>query len=116
MKYKNSLITCAVVLTSPILTSCASVGAGLGSAVASGSPMDAAYQRDISAMTRYCTQNAEQLESMVSEVHKLELVHGITTESVTELAHNLLTIVSAYKTRVSCADPFGAYVTLRTGG
>lgn len=67
-------------------------------------------------MTAYCTQNAAQLNAMVAEVHHLEVTNGVHDENMTQLAGHLLTVVSAYKSRVNCADPFGAYVTLRTGG
>jgi hypothetical protein len=75
-----------------------------------------AYQRDINAMTKYCTQTPAQLESMVSAVSKIEAAHAVSDGSVTALAGNLLTAVSAYNTKTSCVDAFGAYATLRTGG
>jgi len=75
-----------------------------------------AYQRDITAMTAHCTQNPAQLSAMVAKVHQLEVSNGIHDETMTQLAGHLLTAVSAYKSRVSCADPFGAYLTLREGG
>jgi hypothetical protein len=66
-------------------------------------------------MTQYCTQNSAQLEAMVAKVHQLEVQRGATGETITQLAGHLLTVVTAYKSRVSCVDPFAAYLTLRTG-
>ena len=74
-----------------------------------------AYQRDITAMTRYCTQNPAQLDAMVAKVHQLEIQDGIDDETTTQLAGHLLTAVSAYQSRVSCVDTFAAYLTLRQG-
>ncbi len=67
-------------------------------------------------MTTYCTQDPAQLSAMVAKVHQLEASNGIHDETMTHLAGHLLTVVSAYKSRVSCVDPFGAYLTLREGG
>jgi hypothetical protein len=48
-------------------------------------------------------------------VHQLEVQGGAGGETITPLAGHLLTVVSAYKSRVSCVDPFAAYLRLRTG-
>jgi uncharacterized protein YceK len=87
-----------------------------GTDAASSPAPQTAYQRDIDAMTKYCTQNAAQLDSMVGAVHKIEVTHGITDETMTQLAGHLLTAVSGNASRLSCIDLFGAYVTLREGG
>lgn len=99
------------------LAGCASTS---GSPAASGSAPAPApttvYQRDINAMTKYCTQNPVQLNAMVAKVHQLEVQDGINDETMTQLAGHLLTTVSAYTSRVSCTDPFAAYLTLRQDG
>lgn len=53
---------------------------------------------------------------MVAKIHQLEVSDGIRDETMTQLAGHLLTVISAYKSRAPCADPFGAYLTLREGG
>jgi hypothetical protein len=78
--------------------------------------VSSAYQRDITDMTAYCTQDPAQLSAMVAKVHQLEVSNGIHGETMTQLAGHLLTAVSAYTSRVDCADPFGAYLTLREEG
>jgi hypothetical protein len=95
----------------------------LTAATACGSPAPApavppppAYQKAITSMTAHCTQDASQLQAMVASVRSIEVKAGITDESLTALAGHLATIVAAYKTPVSCTDPFAAYATMRTGG
>jgi hypothetical protein len=78
--------------------------------------LPAAEQAAIAAMARHCTQDAAQLASMVAETHTLEVKNGVTGESVTALAGHLATVVAAYGSKkVSCADPFAAYLTEREG-
>jgi hypothetical protein len=68
-------------------------------------------------MTAYCTQDAAQLAAMVGATHGLEVKAGITDESATEFAQNLLTLVKANGTTpVSCVQEFAAYLTLREFG
>ncbi len=66
-------------------------------------------------MAPYCTQDASQLAAMVDATHGIEVKAGIKDESETQLAQNLLKVVEANKSPMSCIDEFGAYVTMREG-
>jgi hypothetical protein len=89
---------------------------GTASPAPASSPAPAAYTRAITAMTVHCTQDAAQLGNMVTAVRDEEVKNGVTGETLTQLAGNLETVVAAYKTRVSCVQPFAAYLTMREGG
>ncbi len=79
--------------------------------------MPAAYTQAISKMTSYCTGTPAQIAAMVGATHDIEVKGGVTDESLTELAVNLEKVVSANSTPSSqCAQEFGAYATMRTGG
>jgi hemoglobin-like flavoprotein len=111
MRIRTALVAAPVV----ILAAACSASAPAQQAPAA-SPVTSAYQRDITAMTAHCAQDPAQLSAMVAKVHQLEVSTGIHDETMTQLAGHLLTAVSAYKSRVSCAEPFGAYLTLREEG
>jgi hypothetical protein len=92
--------------------------AGCGSSASSfaAPAMPAAEQQAITAMTAHCTQDAAQLAAMVTATHSLEVKAGITDESATALAGHLATVAAAYGAKkVSCVDPFAAYLTEREG-
>jgi hypothetical protein len=112
---RSRIVLAAAVPVLSVVTAC-SASAPQPPAPAASSAPPSAYQRDISAMTAYCTQDTAQLSAMVVKVHQLEVSDGIRDETMTQLAGHLLTVVSAYKSRVPCADPFGAYLTLRESG
>jgi len=102
----------------------AALAAGILAATACGSSSPApapasppsAYQKAITSMTAHCTQDAAQLQAMVASVRGIEAKAGVTDENLTAIAGHLATVVAAYKTPVSCTDPFAAYATMRTGG
>ncbi len=101
-----------VVAAAVAVTGCAN-SASTTTTASSAPP--SAYQQDITALTRYCTQDPAQLDAMVAKVHQLEIQDGIDDETMTQLAGHLLTAVSVYESRVSCIDTFAAYLTLRQG-
>ena len=105
----------AAALAAGILTATAACGSSPAAPSAAPSP-PAAYQKAIDSMTAHCTQDASQLQAMVASVRGIEVKAGITDENLTAIAGHLATVVSGYKTRVSCTDPFAAYATMRTGG
>jgi len=78
--------------------------------------MVAGYTQAITTMTRYCTQDAAQLESMLTATHNVEVRAGVTDESLTQLAGNLASVVAANGRPVSCVPEFAAYASLQTAG
>lgn len=112
MRTRHLAAALAAVPVTAVLAACGSAAP----APAPSSAMPAAYTQAVTAMTAHCKQDAAQIGNMVAETHTLEVKAGITDESVTQLAVNLSKAVSGYRTPVDCADPFGAYVTLREGG
>lgn len=103
----------AAALAAGLLTATAACGS---TPAASAPPPSTAYQKAITSMTAHCTQDASQLQAMVASVRGIEVKAGITDETLTAIAGHLATVVSGYKTPVSCTDPFAAYATMRTGG
>ena len=101
----------AAALCAGILTT-----AACGSSTPAPAAPPSAYQKAITSMTAHCTQDAAQLQAMVASVRSIEVKAGVTDESLTAVAGHLATVVSGYKSPVSCTDPFAAYATMRTGG
>src|SRR5262249_36386599 len=95
-----------------ITSACSVLSLSQAVPTSSGGASLSAYQREIKAMTPYCTQDAAQLSAMITKIHQLEAAVGLDDETITQLAGHLLAVVSAYKSRVSCVDPFAAYLTM----
>lgn len=108
--------SCGILALIVLLVVIGNHGSGSPSASASTATAPTAYTQAITTMTGYCTQDAAQLEAMVSSVQSIEAKGGVT-ESLTSIATHLATATSANgKDRMSCVQEFAAYATLRTGG
>ena len=105
----------AAALCAGLIAAAAACGSS-PAAPAAAPPPSTAYQKAITSMTAHCTQDAAQLGAMVASVRSIEVKAGVTDESLTAVAGHLATVVSGYKSPVSCTDPFAAYATMRTGG
>lgn len=103
----------------PIAISAAAVAvlAGCGSSATSSAPaLPAAEQSAIASMSGHCTESPAALAAEIRATHGIEVKGGVTNESTVQLSENLAKVVRANKTPTSCAQDFGAYVTMRTGG